>query len=102
MPKRSTDPKSAGQFASEQDVKRRPRRRQPSTWDMEARSILRAEMQRRGFTYKKLALALERQGQAETERRLISRISRGTFTFAFALRCLRAMGADRVAIGPVL
>jgi hypothetical protein len=77
----------------------RTRTRTPA--DEEARRILRAEMQRRGVTYKMLAARLHEAGESESERNLISRISRGTFSFAFAIRALRAMGATQVDIRPL-
>lgn len=101
MPKRSDARENRGQFISGSARKAPVARKQPTKWDLEARAILRGEMQRRGFTYKRLALALERDGEPETERRLISRVTRGTFSFGFTLRCLRAMGAERVSVGPV-
>ncbi len=99
MQPRSQDPRRTGQFVPVKAGKAAaaPRKKQ-SKWDIEARSIVRAEMERRGITYKQLALDLERMGEPETERNLISRVSRGTFTFAFAIKCLRAMGATRVTI----
>lgn len=113
MPQRSALPGSKGQFVGAAErapsASRAPAkvRKKSTVWDVEARAILRSEMQRRGFTFKRLALALEEQeppgsaDEAVTERQLISRINRGTFPFAFALRCLRAMGADQVSVGPV-
>jgi hypothetical protein len=59
---------------------------------------VRAEMQRRGVTYRMLARRLSEAGVSETERNLVSRITRGTFTFAFALQILRAIGVTRLDI----
>ena len=59
-------------------------------------------MARRDFSYKQLVVALERLGYEKiSEGNLISRISRGTFTFAFAIDVLRAMGATVIDISPV-
>ncbi len=69
--------------------------------DGDARRILRAEMQRRGVTYKMLARMMSAAGAEETERNLISRVSRGSFSFGFALRALRAMGVAQLDIRPV-
>lgn len=99
MPKRSEVDGSRGQFTSHDpgSAERKPRK-PASKWDQEARAILRAEMARRGYSYKRLARELERLGEPESERSLISRVNRGTFSVAFMLRCLRAMGAARVSI----
>lgn len=77
-----------------------PRKR--SSADEEARRIVRAEMARRDFSYKQLVVAMERLGHKKvTEGNLISRISRGSFTFGFAIEILRAMGATEIDISPV-
>ena len=99
MRKRSLDPDRMGQFVeTEHSPSIAAVRKQPTKWDLEARGIIRAEMKRRNFTYKQLALSLERLDEPETERNLINRVTRGTFTFSFALKCLRAMGATKVTI----
>lgn len=64
----------------------------------EACRLVRVEMQRRGVTYRMLAYRLSEAGVEETERNLVSRITRGTFTFAFALQVLRAIGVTRLDI----
>jgi hypothetical protein len=81
--------------------------RQRSSWDEEARRIIRSEMERRGVSYRELAGLLELHGRGVSqdrvsERNLISRITRGTFTFGFAIEVLRAMGATTVDIAPVV
>jgi hypothetical protein len=70
-------------------------------WEQEARRILRAEMSRRGFTYKTLANKLERMDIRETHKSVASKIGRGTFSFAFFLQAMRAMGAQQVDISPL-
>ncbi len=69
----------------------------------EARRILRAEMERRGYTFRRLAekLAEDGQGDAEGAQALTNKVNRGRFTFAFFLRAMRAMGATTVGIGPI-
>lgn len=74
------------------------RRRAPSKWDEEARQIIRAEMQRRGVSYKVLVQRMGHLGEEVTERSLISRINRGTFTFGFALQVLRALGVTKLTV----
>ena len=63
-------------------------------------------MERRGVSYKLLAKLLEEHGRhvsgyRVSERNLISRITRGTFTFGFAIEVLRAMGVTSVGISAV-
>lgn len=69
----------------------------------EARRILRAEMLRRGFSFKELAAAMQSGDTDSTEsvQALINKVNRGRFSFAFFLRAARAMGMSSVDISPV-
>lgn len=63
-------------------------------------------MERRDVSYKMLAQLLESlPGPAldftVTERNLISRIGRGSFSLSFALQVLRAMGVRSLDIAPI-
>ena len=63
-------------------------------------------MERRDISYKQLVHLLETQPGppldfAATERNLISRISRGTFSVSFALQILRAMGVRSLDVSAV-
>lgn len=57
-----------------------------------AKNLLKAELKRRGVTYGQLAEKLAAMGVHETERNLNNKISRGGFSAAFLLQCLRAAG----------
>lgn len=62
---------------------------------VEAKRILRAEMARRGYNFKRLSEALSalQDGEpVESEQVLSNKVNRGRFTFAFFLRATRAMG----------
>lgn len=69
----------------------------------EAKRILRAEMERRGFTYKRLVATLELMpGETqESLQSLINKVNRGRFSFAFMLRICRAMGMSTLNIAPL-
>ena len=54
-------------------------------WENEAGRIMRAELSRRGFTYRHLAKRLQTMGVVATQSSLASKVSRGTFSFAFFL-----------------
>lgn len=107
--RRSILPGRKGRFEST-DSSRPPQRARTvrSSWDDEARRIIRSEMERRDISYKQLVELLETHPGPPldfdvTERNLISRISRGTFSFSFAIQLLRAMGVrslDVTAIDP--
>ncbi|GIZ53915.1 hypothetical protein NCCP691_39290 [Noviherbaspirillum aridicola] len=72
-------------------------------WKGEARRTLRFEMKIRDIGYKELVRRLNGMGVAETERSVASKVSRGTFSAAFLLQCLRAMDVRTLDVsgGPV-
>lgn len=67
-------------------------------WNKEARKVLKAELARHGVGYKVLVAKLEDIGLHETERSIANKLSRGTFSFAFFLKCVKALGGDAVTI----
>lgn len=67
-------------------------------WNKEAQRLLKFELTIRQISYKDLAKLLEGIGVAETERSIASKISRGSFSFAFFLQCMRAIGAREVDV----
>ena len=64
-----------------------------------AKNVLRAELKRRGMTYRDLAIRLAEIGVRENERNLANKIARGTFSAAFFVECLNAIGCRTVDIG---
>lgn len=66
----------------------------------DAKGILKAELKRRGMTYADLVDRLAQHGVVESEANLRNKISRGSFTAAFFLQCLIAVGCEHVAIQP--
>ena len=69
----------------------------------EAKRILKSEMERRGYSFKRLAAALEADGDGsgESVQTLINKVNRGRFTFAFFVRAARAMGVSTLSIAAV-
>jgi hypothetical protein len=67
-------------------------------WTKKARQILRAEIVLQGFSYKILAGKLRDIGVEETERSIINKLSRGTFSFVFALQCMHVMGVSLLRV----
>lgn len=61
-----------------------------------AKNLLKAELKRRGLSYRDLAEKLAAVGVGETERNLNNKISRGGFSAAFLIQCLDAIGSDTV------
>ncbi|WP_212566841.1 DUF6471 domain-containing protein [Aromatoleum tolulyticum] len=69
-------------------------------WAHEAKGILRAELDRRGVTYARLAKLMQVQGFGETTRSLANKISRGSFSFVFFLQVMRVLGVRTVSVEP--
>ncbi|SHI91939.1 hypothetical protein SAMN04488012_103315 [Palleronia salina] len=67
-------------------------------YETKAKNILKAELKRRGITYGQLADRLTALGTPETERNLANKISRGSFTAAFFMLCMDAVGAHSVSL----
>lgn len=65
-------------------------------WETKAKGILRAEMARRGLTYKQLVERLGEIGVKEDEHNLRNKVARGKFTAAFMLACMEAIGAKEI------
>jgi hypothetical protein len=67
-------------------------------WNKEARRVLKYELAIRQIGYKELLNKLTLIGVNETERSIASKISRGTFSFAFFLQCMRALGVQALDV----
>ncbi|MEO9492396.1 MAG: DUF6471 domain-containing protein [Marinomonas sp.] len=67
-------------------------------YEERAKNILKAELKRRGITYAQLAEKLKALGANENERNLANKISRGSFTAAFLMMCMEAIGANNLSL----
>lgn len=67
-------------------------------WTLRAKNLLKAELKRRGVSYRELAEKLTAMGIPETERNIANKISRGGFTGAFLIQCLTAVGASNLRL----
>lgn len=70
----------------------------PAVWHREARNLLKGLMAHHGVGFKALSRALEPLGIDETPKALSNRINRGTFSLAFFLQCMQALGVDTVQL----
>lgn len=68
------------------------------TYQERAKNILKAELKRRGVSYRDLAARLNERGAHENERNLANKISRGSFTAAFFMMCMDAIGAKSLTL----
>ncbi|MCJ2128037.1 DUF6471 domain-containing protein [Methylobacterium sp. E-045] len=67
-------------------------------WQARAKNLLKAELKRRGVSYRDLVDKLATLGVEETERNIANKISRGGFTAVFLLQCLEAVGATSLRL----
>lgn len=67
-------------------------------YEEQAKNILKGELKRRGMTYAQLAEKLKERGAKESERNLANKISRGSFTAAFFMMCMDAIGVRQVSL----
>jgi hypothetical protein len=67
---------------------------------MDAKLILKSELKRRGLTYADLVRLLADNGVTESEANIRNKMSRGSFTAAFFVQCLIAIGCNYVQIRP--
>ncbi|QTE44103.1 MULTISPECIES: DUF6471 domain-containing protein [Mucilaginibacter] len=61
-------------------------------WHEKSKRLLKSELLKRGITSEQLVGLLDRIGVQETKGSIDSKISRGTFSAAFLIQCLNAIG----------
>ena len=67
-------------------------------WQSRAKNLLKAELKRRGVSYRELAEKLESVGVSDSERNIANKISRGGFTAVFLLQVMEAIGATELSL----
>jgi hypothetical protein len=67
-------------------------------WQAQAKGLIRAELARRNLSYKELAERLAQIGVTESERNLSNKINRGSFSVAFLLQVMSALGVKNLQI----
>jgi hypothetical protein len=70
-----------------------------ANWQARAKGLLKAELKRRGVSYKQLAEKLEKFGVKETPENIANKISRGGFSAVFLLQCLDAIDCKSIQVG---
>ncbi len=68
-------------------------------WEFEAKAILKAQLTRLGWTYRDLSKHFAEVGVSESEANLRNKLSRGSFTAAFFLKCLALTNTQTVHLG---
>ena len=69
-------------------------------WRALAKGMLKAELKRQNLTYADLSNRLAALGVDESEASIRNKISRGSFSFVFALQATKAIGLDLIAFRP--
>jgi hypothetical protein len=64
-------------------------------WSEQAKRLLKSELVRRGISNDEIVVRLKAIGVEETKASVDSKISRGTFSAAFLLQCLNAIGCKK-------
>ncbi len=67
-------------------------------WQARVKGLLKAELKKKGVSYRDLAEKLTAMGIPETEPNIANKISRGGFTAVFFVQCLIAIGAHTVRL----
>jgi hypothetical protein len=60
-------------------------------WAGTAKRVLKAELKRRGVSYRELAVRLTQAGAPDTEKNISNKISRGGFSAAFFFEVMAAI-----------
>jgi len=75
-------------------------------WTTSAKNLIRSELTRKGVTYAQLSEMLDAIGVQENEknvankigRNVANKIGRGTFSMAFFMQCMKAIGVSEVRL----
>lgn len=67
-------------------------------WSAKASNLLKSELKRRGLTYADLVQKLDKIGIPEKEVNIRNKLSRGTFTAAYFLQVLEALGVKELRL----
>ena len=67
-------------------------------YEARAKRALRDAMEAEGVGYEELAAKLRRKGVEISDGGLENKIARGTFTAAFMIQCMEALGVDRISV----
>jgi hypothetical protein len=65
-------------------------------WNKHAAKLLKAELVRAGVGYDELIVKLKEIDVEESYKGIASKVNRGTFSFAFFMQCMKALGRNTV------
>ena len=67
-------------------------------WNDRAANLLKSELKRHGVTYAELVAKLGKIGIDEKEVNVRNKLSRGSFTAAYFIQCLEAIGVKELRL----
>ena len=67
-------------------------------WEDQVKSMLKAELKRKGLSYADLVGKLADIGVMDSGSNIRNKLSRGKFTAVFLIQCLEAIGVENVHI----
>jgi len=70
----------------------------PAPWHKDAANFLKAELARAGIGYEELCQKLKDIGVEESYKGVANKINRGSFSFAFFMQCMKAIGRHEIHI----
>ena len=71
-------------------------------WQDQVRGMLRAELARRNISYVDLTDRLSSIGVLDNPKNLSNKIRRGTFTAAFFVQCMKAIGCNTIQLDQII
>lgn len=69
-------------------------------WRSLAKQVIKVELKRQSVTYADLSKRLADLGVDESETSIRNKVSRGTFSFVFALQAMKAIGVELIPFKP--
>jgi hypothetical protein len=67
-------------------------------WQARVKGLLKAELKKRGVSYKQLAEMLRDLGVTENDRNIANKLARGGFSAVFLVQCLSAIGCEALRL----
>jgi uncharacterized protein CbrC (UPF0167 family) len=67
-------------------------------WQERVKGLLKAELKKRGITYKQLAERLSEFGNQQTDKNIANKLARGGFSAVFLVQCLSVIGCETFRI----
>lgn len=67
-------------------------------WAVKAKNVLKAELKRKGVSYRELAAKLTAMGTEIGEQGVANKISRGGFSASFLIQCFEAIEEKEIRI----